>query len=214
MSTHPGPEQHYVEHQVRGERQKARWDHRVKHHLQPGLSNYSRTQEIFSCAIEAWQPSRLQQLNLANPKYMRCLPALQVQPVYGKFSWQPKATAYSMLTTRILIIWFWLLQFYLSGVGKTTLIRKVCSELQKHSIVLRGFYTEEVREGGREGGRGRGRGPRVGFDVVTLDGKRGPLARVGRWGFYEDCIVFCINTCPSSRSLPTRPKMHHHSVIK
>ena len=86
MSTDPGPEQHYVEHQVRGEGQKARWDHRVKHHLQPGLSNYSRTQEIFSCAVETWQPSRLQQLNLANPKYMRCLPALQVQPVYGKFT--------------------------------------------------------------------------------------------------------------------------------
>lgn len=32
-----------------------------------------------------------------------------------------------------------------------------------------GFYTEEVREAGE----------RVGFDVVTLDGRRGPLARAG-----------------------------------
>ncbi len=35
-----------------------------------------------------------------------------------------------------------------------------------------GFYTEEVRQRGR----------RVGFDVVTLDGRRGPLARVGARG--------------------------------
>ncbi|XP_055003359.1 cancer-related nucleoside-triphosphatase isoform X2 [Sorex araneus] len=32
-----------------------------------------------------------------------------------------------------------------------------------------GFYTEEVRQGGR----------RIGFDVVTLSGMRGPLSRVG-----------------------------------
>ena len=36
---------------------------------------------------------------------------------------------------------------------------------------MTGFYTEEVREGG-------GRGGRVGFDVVTLGGKRGILARL------------------------------------
>lgn len=35
-----------------------------------------------------------------------------------------------------------------------------------------GFYTEEVRQRGR----------RVGFDVVTLDGQRGVLARVGAPG--------------------------------
>ncbi len=35
-----------------------------------------------------------------------------------------------------------------------------------------GFYTEEVRQRGR----------RVGFDVVTLDGQRGPLARMGAAG--------------------------------
>jgi nucleoside-triphosphatase len=35
-----------------------------------------------------------------------------------------------------------------------------------------GFYTEEVRQGGR----------RIGFDVVTLDGRRAPLARAGAPG--------------------------------
>ncbi len=37
-----------------------------------------------------------------------------------------------------------------------------------------GFYTEELRSS-KGGGR-------LGFDVVTLDGRRGPLARVGRPG--------------------------------
>lgn len=48
--------------------------------------------------------------------------------------------------------------------------------LEKHrdNIDMSGFYTEEVREGGR----GRGRGVRIGFDVVTLNGERGVLARV------------------------------------
>ena len=59
-------------------------------------------------------------------------------------------------------------------------------------VEIRGFYTEEVRGGGRRGGggggipggRGVGRrgggGGRIGFDVVTIDGKRAPLARVKR----------------------------------
>ncbi|XP_071789023.1 cancer-related nucleoside-triphosphatase homolog isoform X2 [Asterias amurensis] len=58
------------------------------------------------------------------------------------------------------------------GVGKTTLIRKAVEQLQQGSATLRGFYTEEVRVGGR----------RTGFDVVTLSGKRGPLARAGGGG--------------------------------
>lgn len=63
------------------------------------------------------------------------------------------------------------------GVGKTTLIREVCLMLKKQraNIDMCGFYTEEVREGG---GGGRGRGVRVGFDVVTLNGERGILARI------------------------------------
>ena len=62
------------------------------------------------------------------------------------------------------------------GIGKTTLVRKVCSLLQqKEGIEAQGFFTEEVRE--RTSG---GRGSRIGFDVVTLSGDRAPLARVGR----------------------------------
>ena len=65
-----------------------------------------------------------------------------------------------------------------TGIGKTTLVRKVCSLLQqKEGIEAQGFYTEEVRD--RTSG---GRGSRIGFDVVTLSGDRAPLARVGRWG--------------------------------
>jgi len=56
------------------------------------------------------------------------------------------------------------------GVGKTTLIHKTCQGLQKAGIKVQGFYTEELREKGR----------RIGFDVVTLDGHRGQLARIIR----------------------------------
>ncbi|KAI1894642.1 hypothetical protein AGOR_G00117860 [Albula goreensis] len=55
------------------------------------------------------------------------------------------------------------------GVGKTTLVRKACEALTGAGESLDGFYTEEVRNGER----------RVGFDVVTLSGKRGHLSRVG-----------------------------------
>lgn len=55
-------------------------------------------------------------------------------------------------------------------------MRKVCDVLQsRHGLPVQGFYTQEVR-----GCVPRGRGPRIGFDVVTFDGKRGPLARVER----------------------------------
>ncbi|XP_068920965.1 cancer-related nucleoside-triphosphatase isoform X1 [Petaurus breviceps papuanus] len=55
------------------------------------------------------------------------------------------------------------------GVGKTTLIQKASDALRSLGVPIDGFYTEEVRQGGR----------RVGFDVVTLSGSRGPLSRVG-----------------------------------
>ncbi|XP_061480489.1 cancer-related nucleoside-triphosphatase isoform X2 [Rhineura floridana] len=55
------------------------------------------------------------------------------------------------------------------GIGKTTLIQKATEILKSSSVPIDGFYTEEVREGGR----------RVGFDVVTLSGRRGVLSRVG-----------------------------------
>ena len=52
------------------------------------------------------------------------------------------------------------------GVGKTTL---VCQAASRYRGPRGGFYTQEVRQGG----------VRVGFDVVTLDGRRAPLARAG-----------------------------------
>ncbi|CAG8478298.1 4690_t:CDS:1 [Acaulospora morrowiae] len=56
-------------------------------------------------------------------------------------------------------------------VGKTTLIAKLISHfIEKHpEISLRGFYTEQVTS--------TTSGTRIGFDVITLDGKRGALAR-------------------------------------
>lgn len=60
------------------------------------------------------------------------------------------------------------------GCGKTTVILKTLERLGREAA---GFYTEEVRAaGGREGGA------RLGFDVVSLEGRRGPLARVGAPG--------------------------------
>lgn len=48
------------------------------------------------------------------------------------------------------------------------MIKKIYNALNKTGMEVRGFYTEELREGGQ----------RIGFDVVTLDGNRGPLARI------------------------------------
>ena len=61
------------------------------------------------------------------------------------------------------------------------MIKRVCSVLREQvaDVSVCGFYTEEVR-GGVGGRGGKGRGGRVGFDVVTLDGQRGVLARVSR----------------------------------
>lgn len=59
--------------------------------------------------------------------------------------------------------------FLSSGVGKTTLIQKASEVLKSSGVPVDGFYTQEVRQGGR----------RIGFDVVTLSGLRGPLSRVG-----------------------------------
>ncbi|XP_014520317.1 cancer-related nucleoside-triphosphatase homolog [Vigna radiata var. radiata] len=53
------------------------------------------------------------------------------------------------------------------GVGKSTLIMRVLESLRLNSsIKLQGFYTREVRRAGQ----------RVGFEVVTLDGRIAPLA--------------------------------------
>ncbi|XP_014663792.1 PREDICTED: cancer-related nucleoside-triphosphatase homolog [Priapulus caudatus] len=58
------------------------------------------------------------------------------------------------------------------GIGKTTLVRKVCEALRSRNVNVQGFYTEEVRQGSH----------RIGFDVCTLDGRRACLARISRGG--------------------------------
>lgn len=55
------------------------------------------------------------------------------------------------------------------GIGKTTVIQRTVERL---SVVARGFYTRELREGSR----------RVGFSIITLDGKEGILSHVGATG--------------------------------
>ena len=52
-----------------------------------------------------------------------------------------------------------------AGCGKTTLVRRVVNEVAQSAG---GFYTEEIRE----------RWERVGFKIVTLDGKEGVFAHV------------------------------------
>ena len=72
----------------------------------------------------------------------------------------------------------------LPGVGKTTLIKELCSELKRYRPC--GFYTEELREGG----------VREGFELVSLDGVRTTLAhqnietayRVGK--YKVDVVAF------------------------
>ncbi|KAK9109503.1 hypothetical protein Sjap_017563 [Stephania japonica] len=54
------------------------------------------------------------------------------------------------------------------GIGKTTLVMKVLDTLSSTNpnLKIHGFYSSEVREGSE----------RVGFEVVTVDGKKGSLA--------------------------------------
>lgn len=54
-------------------------------------------------------------------------------------------------------------------VGKSTLVLRIVESLKEQGLSLGGFYTLEVREGNR----------RIGFDIHTLDGRVGRLARVG-----------------------------------
>jgi nucleoside-triphosphatase len=54
----------------------------------------------------------------------------------------------------------------LPGLGKTTLIKQLVYELSRYSP--RGFYTEEIRP----------KEERIGFQLVSLDGKRSMLAHV------------------------------------
>jgi nucleoside-triphosphatase len=52
----------------------------------------------------------------------------------------------------------------LPGVGKTVLIKKISEALKSFDPV--GFYTEEIREGGE----------RKGFELISLNGRRGLLS--------------------------------------
>ncbi|XP_029735154.2 cancer-related nucleoside-triphosphatase [Aedes albopictus] len=75
------------------------------------------------------------------------------------------------------------------GVGKTTIVRNLGLELRKRAIAFDGFYTEELRSGS---------GERIGFDIITFDGQKAPLARVSdstksaparnRVGKYTVCV--------------------------
>ncbi|KAK9050530.1 hypothetical protein SSX86_030501 [Deinandra increscens subsp. villosa] len=56
------------------------------------------------------------------------------------------------------------------GVGKTTLVATILETLKSSSpnLKIQGFFTREIRQGGE----------RVGFEVVTLDGRTAPLASI------------------------------------
>lgn len=68
------------------------------------------------------------------------------------------------------------------GCGKTTVVRRLAERLR--DLRLNGFYTEELRE----------RGQRVGFEAISLSGRKSLLAhvqsrsrcRVGRYGVEPD----------------------------
>ena len=64
-----------------------------------------------------------------------------------------------------------MMKMQLLGTGKTTLLQRVYELIHQQlpQMPCYGFYTEEVRGN---------TGFRIGFDIVTLDGKsRTPLAR-------------------------------------
>ncbi|HEY3208720.1 MAG TPA: NTPase [Actinomycetota bacterium] len=66
------------------------------------------------------------------------------------------------------------------GIGKTTVIRRLVELLRERDFPLRGFTTEEIRDGRR----------RIGFEAETVLGQRAVLAhidlpgppRVGKYG--------------------------------
>ena len=46
-------------------------------------------------------------------------------------------------------------------IGKTTIIKQFCKQARAKGILIKGFYTEEIRKEGK----------RIGFKLVTLDGQ-------------------------------------------
>lgn len=65
-----------------------------------------------------------------------------------------------------------LIGFCKLGIGKTTIVKNVCSLLQEINMPIVGFYTEELRKNEQ----------RIGFDVINVNGGRSPLARIGDGG--------------------------------
>jgi nucleoside-triphosphatase len=68
----------------------------------------------------------------------------------------------------------------LPGCGKTTVVLKVADLLRD---LASGFYTEEIRDN---------RGQRIGFQVISLEGKRGELALKGT-GSGPRVGSYCVN---------------------
>jgi nucleoside-triphosphatase len=81
------------------------------------------------------------------------------------------------------------------GVGKTTLVRKASADLARRRPA--GFYTAEIRE----------RDARKGFELVSLDGRRGVLSnvdvrgphRVGKYGVDVEAFERFLDSIPWSR---------------
>ena len=80
--------------------------------------------------------------------------------------------------------------------GKSTLVEKIVARIDRP---MTGFFTREMREGGR----------RVGFLIITLDGKQGILAheaskseiRVGKYGVNLDSL----DQIAASSMIPSKP---------
>ncbi len=78
------------------------------------------------------------------------------------------------------------------GIGKTTLIKKIVDILKVYHPA--GFYTSEIREGG----------VRKGFELVSLDGRRGVLShekirspyKVGKYGVDVKCFDDFLSSIP------------------
>lgn len=87
------------------------------------------------------------------------------------------------------------------GVGKTTVIKRVLEALK---VPATGFYTREIR-----GPRGR-----LGFEAITLDGRRCTLAHVNFKSFYRvskygvDVSTFEETIVPS-----IDPDLHPHAAL-
>lgn len=70
-------------------------------------------------------------------------------------------------------IWFkYFINTRFLGIGKTTIVKKISDILRERNVPIVGFYTTETKDN---------KNNRIGFNVVTLDGKTGKLARIRFW---------------------------------